>query len=182
MSSPNPTPPNVDLRELTETMYQSMRAIGGNMMKSERSDHSFSPTGLVGAAVERLLDNDQARFNDRSHLLAAAASAMRRVLVEHARARKRVKRGGDRARIAWDDVANAVSTVDDPALVISLNEVIEKLAKEDARSGAIVEMKAFAAMTDVEIARVLGVSVSTIEKDWRYLKPRVLSLLGEAQQ
>lgn len=170
----------IDLRRLSETMYHNMRDIGGGLMKGERAGHSLSPTALVGAAVERLLATDQTRFNDRAHLLAAAAIAMRRILVEHARGRNRTKRGGGRSRVAWDDVMHAVSKQEDPSLVLALDEAIEMVAKEDDRYGRIAELRIFGALTNPEIAQVLGVSVSTIEKDWKYVKPKLLHLIGHS--
>ncbi len=170
--------PPVDLRQLSQTMYDHMRAVGGGLMRKERSDHSLSPTALVGAAVERLLVSDQVRFNDRAHLLAAAAIAMRRVLVEHARARHSTKRGGGRGKVSWDEVVNAVATHEDPSLLLSLDEGIEAVGREEERYGRIVEMKLFGALTNAEIARVLNVSPSTVEKDWKYIKPKLLTILG----
>jgi len=171
-------PPAVDLRKLSETMYQTMRAVGGGMMKHEDRDHLLSPTALVGAAIERMLENDQSRFNDRSHLLAAAAIAMRRVLVEHARSENCVKRGGGRGRTSWDDVVHAVSTREDPLLVIAIDEAIDAISREDDRYGRIVEMRLFGALNNPEIAHVLGVSLSTIEKDWKYVRSKLLTMLA----
>lgn len=170
---------SVNLRELSETMYQNMRAIGGGLMRKERTGHTLSPTDLVGAAVERLLRAGQGAFNNRAHLLAAAAVAMRRILVEHARAGGRTKRGGGRARVSWDDVVHAVSTDEDPALVLSLDEAITKLNAEHERYGPIVDMRVFAGLKNPEIAEVLGVSLGTVEKDWRYIRPKLLVMLGE---
>jgi RNA polymerase sigma factor (TIGR02999 family) len=169
----------VRLSELSETMYQNMKAIGGGMMKHEQTGHTLSPTDLVGAAVERLLRNGQGAFNNRAHLLAAAAVAMRRILVEHARAKRGPKRGGGRSRVSWENVVQAVSTSEDPALVLSLDEAITRLGEENERYGRLVEMRVFADLRNPEIAEVLGVSLGTVEKDWRYLRPKLLDMLGE---
>ena len=178
--SQNPESP-VSLRELSETMYQNMRAIGGGLMKRERAGHTLSPTDLVGAAVERLLHTGQARFNNRAHLLAAAAVAMRRILVEHARASTTQKRGGERGRVSWDDVVHAVATEEDPGLVLSLDDAINAVSREDPRYGQLAEMRIFADLTNDEMAQVLGVSLGTVEKDWRYIRPKLLELLGQVK-
>jgi RNA polymerase sigma factor (TIGR02999 family) len=166
---------------MSDTLYQQLRRVSGGMMRDERGSHTLSPTALVGAAVERLLETNQTQFNDRAHLLASAALAMRRVLVEHARARNRLKRGGGRGRVSWDDVIHAVATRERPELLLEIDDAISALAKQDARGARLVEMKLFGAMENAEIAAVLGVSVSTVEKDWRFYKPKMLTLMGGGQ-
>jgi len=168
----------VDLRELTETVYKDMRRIGGGMMKDERPGHTLTPTALVNAAIGDMLAHGQRSFNDRSHLLAAAALAMRRHLVDHARARARVKRGGVRGRISWDDVSNSIATREDIDIVLSLDEAIERISNDDPRLGQLRVMRVFGQMQFEDIARVLGVSLSTVEKQWRFVKQRAGELMG----
>ncbi len=169
----------VELQSITDSLYRNMVAIGGHLMKGERVSHTLTPTALVGAAVERLLEHEQRAFVNRYHLLAVAATTMRRVLVDHARSRARIKRGGGRQSVSWQEVMNAVSTSEDPALVVMVGDAVEVLRSEDERYAQILEMRVFAGMTAPEIALALGLSLSTIEKDWKYVKCRALAILTD---
>lgn len=168
----------VDLRHLSETVYADMRRIGGGMMKDERAGHTLTPTALANAAVERLLESGQVRFHDKAHLRAAAALAMRRELIEHARARGRVKRGGARSKISWDDVSHLIASRDDTDFLFTLEEAIEKITHDDPRHGQILQLRVFGEMQFADIARVLSVSLSTVEKDWKYVRRRAGELMG----
>lgn len=170
----------VDLRQLSDTIYADMRRIGGGMMKDERAGHTLTPTALANAAVERLLESGQVRFHDKAHLRAAAALAMRRELIEHARARGRVKRGGTRAKLSWEDVSHLIASRDDTDFLFSLEEAIERIARDDPRHGQILQMRVFGEMQFADIAKVLSVSLSTVEKDWKYVRRRAGELLGVA--
>jgi len=171
----------VDLRHLSETMYVDLRKIGGGMMKDERKGHTLTPTALVNEAIGDMLEHGQAKFNDRAHLMATAAMNMRRRLVDHARARGRVKRGGDRGKVTWDDVANSVRLNDNPDLILSLDEAIEAIAKDDPRHGKLVQLRIFSEMSMQDIATVLGISLSSVEKDWRFVRERLAVLLGVSE-
>ena len=178
MNPPNTGPDRIGIENLSTTIYSELRARGAGMMRDERTGHTLSPTALVNEAVARLIGTEQRVFNDRAHLLAAAALAMRRVLVEHARARGRVKRGGRRGRVEWDRVAEAVASQSDPDLLLDLDAGVEALGAEHERYGRLVVLRLFGAMTNEEIAGVLGVSLGTVEKDWRYAKARLRSVLS----
>ncbi|MFZ9882334.1 MAG: ECF-type sigma factor [Phycisphaerales bacterium] len=177
-AQPAPQGKPVNIHDITGTMYMDMRRIGGNLMKGERPDGNLTPTALVNTAVEHMLERGQHTFNDRAHLLASAAMQMRRELVDQARARGRVKRGGDRGRVSWDDVAHTVATRSDSDLVLSIEQVIEFLGRENERYANLLSMHIFGSMTQQEMAHVLGVSLSTVEKDLRYVKERCEELLG----
>jgi RNA polymerase sigma factor (TIGR02999 family) len=188
--SPDPAQPRaddsssgrpVDLRRLSETIYADMRRIGGGLMKDERAGHTLTPTALANAAVERLLETGQVHFHDKAHLRAAAALAMRRELIEHARARGRVKRGGARSRISWDDVAHLIASRDDTDFLFALEDAIERITRDDPRHGQILQMRVFGEMQFADIAKVLSVSLSTVEKDWKYIRRRAGELLGIAE-
>ncbi|MFM7051982.1 MAG: ECF-type sigma factor [Planctomycetota bacterium] len=168
----------VNIHQMTGTMYLDMRRIGGNLMKSERRDANLTPTALVNTAVERMLERGQHSFNDRAHLIAAAAMQMRRELVDHARARGRIKRGGGRGQVSWDDVAHLIATRSDADLQLSLEQVTEHLSRENERFAQLLSMHVYGGMTQQDMAKVLGVSLSTVEKDLRYVKERCEELLG----
>lgn len=168
----------IDLRKISETMYKALRDQAGKVMHGERAGHSLTPTAVLHEFIASALSG-QKQFVDRSHLLAAAAMAMRNFLVDHARTRGRIKRGGGRKRINWDDVVNSVATHDDPGLLLDLDQAIENLGTENERYGQIAVFRLFGAMTNEEVATVVGVSLSTVEKDWRYVKTRMGALLSE---
>ena len=170
MSIPEPDRPAHDplsLDQLSTTIYQHIKAQGAVLMKHERRGHSLTPTALVNEAYKRLAESKQSQFNNRTHLLAAAALAMKRILIEHARARGRQKRGGAggnaRRPADWDALVNAVAKGSDHEALLDLEEALDVLAAEDADRGPryarIVELRLFGAMNNPEIAEVLGVSL-----------------------
>jgi RNA polymerase sigma factor (TIGR02999 family) len=172
-------PPPVALRNLSDTIYAHLKAIGGVMMKSERSNHTLTPTSLVNEAMVKMLSaSEPPLFNNRAHLLAAAALAMRRILVDHARARHSLKRGMGARILSWSDVGHAISSTGDPELLLQLNDIIDKLYETSERAGRIAEYRLFGGMQQREIATVLEVSLPTVEKEWRAVKDFMASELG----
>jgi len=180
MSTPNTPPPATPpagdpeplaLKNLSDSIIGKMRAIGGALMKSERPNHTLTPTALVNEAIVKMMSSDsELRFNNRSHLLAAAAMAMRQILVDHARAHNTIKRGGNIKKISWEDVGHAISTTNKLDLLLDINEALEKLQLADERQAQIAEFRLFGGMEQAEIAEVLGVSIETIQKEWRKAK------------
>lgn len=167
--------------KLFPIVYGELRALAGACMRDERSNHTLQPTALVHEAYLRLIDVDRIDWSGRSHFLAFAARTMRRVLVDHARARDADKRAGARelVPISGFDVPAADEAVD----VLGLDVALEKLARVDARQARIIELHAFAGLTLEEIAAVLGVSRDTVKLDWRAARAwlhRELALEGGA--
>lgn len=157
------------VEQLVELLYDELRALAQHAMAAERADHTLEPTALVHEAYLRLVKGDDAKaFENRAHFFAAAATAIRRVLVEHARRRLRLKRGGDRARLEFADVVEggAPTPVRDER-VVALDAALEKLSSFDAAKARLVELRYFAGMSVPEAALALGVSESTIAREWR---------------
>lgn len=150
---------------LAALLYDELRAIARREMAGERPDHTLQPTALVHEAYLRLVRDQDGSFENRAHFFGAAAVAIRRVLVEHARSRSRLKRGGDRVRLNLDDLDPAGPMRDDALL--ALDEALLELASYSPTSANIVELRFFAGMTIPELARQMNVSESTIERDWR---------------
>lgn len=171
----------VSLEELTTTMYRDLKARSIGLMHQERGGHTLTPTALLSECVARLLEHDQRIFNNRAHLLAAGALAMRRILVEHARAKGRQRRGGGRDRLNWEAVTVAILDQSDPDAILDLDDALERLRSEpgehSARYARIAELRLFG-MTAEEIAAALDVSLSTVEKDWKFVKAKLKFLLG----
>lgn len=153
------------LNRLTELAYREMRRIAAGMMSRERADHTLQPTALVHTAVVRLLNSGKFGSVDRGQFLAVAASAMRNVLVDHARRHAAAKRGGGILKLTLPDVAsgNGPTTLN----LLELDEALSKLAEIDERQRRIVELRFFGGLKNREVADLLGVSERTVEDEWR---------------
>lgn len=154
--------------ELVAVLYGELRRMARRHLMKERSDHPLQTTSLVHEAYLRLARSGQGPGASRTQCLAAAAMAMRHILVEEARSMKRAKRGGGWSRVHLDGVA------DDPMAnsfdLLALSEALEKLAAHDGRKCMVVQMRFFAGLTNEEIAEVLETTTRTVERDWRYAR------------
>jgi RNA polymerase sigma factor (TIGR02999 family) len=151
---------------LFEAVYDELRQIAGGLMRQEREDHTLQPTDLVNEAAIRLLEGGVlGRAPDRRYFFKAAAQAMRRILVDHARKRATDKRGGGLGHVPLDDVLAfyAQQNLD----VLAVHEALEQLERLNERQGQMVELRFFGRYTNSEIADQLEVSVSTVESDLR---------------
>jgi RNA polymerase sigma-70 factor, ECF subfamily len=153
---------------LLPLVYDELRALAAGYLRQERPGHTLQPTALVHEAYVRLVGGSQPDWAGRAHFLAVAARAMRRTLVNHALARKAEKRGGGRTMLSLDpDSAPAPGGEIDAS---ALSEALDRLEALDERKARVVEMRFFGGMTVEESAGVLGVSVSTVEGDWRFAR------------
>ena len=153
--------------QLLPLVYSQLRALAGSFFKDERREHTLQPTAVVHEAYLRLVGSEQPDYASRSHFLAVAANVMRRVLVDHARARSRQKRGGDWARVTLDDSnAPTKEARGFEAEVLDLHEGLNQLATINSRKAMIVELRWFGGMTVQEIAERLDVTERTVERDW----------------
>ena len=149
------------LEKLTPLVYDELRRLAGRYLRQERAGHTLQTSGLVHEAYMRLVDADVS-WQDKAHFLAVAARTMRRVLVDHARARRRHKRGGDAVRVDLDDVAVPVHG---PSIdILALNDVLEKLAAFDERKSAIVELHFFTCVIDEEPRALLGQEIRWVTR------------------
>jgi RNA polymerase sigma-70 factor, ECF subfamily len=152
--------------ELIALIYDELRRVASRLMRRERPDHTLPPTAVVHEAVIRLLG--EAVFDgaaDRSYLFAAAARAMRQVLIDHARRRAAGRRGGGRRRVPLDAV---VDYFEGQGLdVVAVHEALDRLAELDGRQAQVMTLRYFGGMTVAEVAGALGVPMMTVEQDWR---------------
>jgi RNA polymerase sigma factor (TIGR02999 family) len=159
--------------QLLPLVYDELRRLAAQKMRQEQPDHTLQATALVHEAYLRLVDVDQTqRWDSRRHFFAAAAEAMRRILIENARRRGRLKRGGGLQRDLLVEVEGIVAIdcgvpQDD---LIALDEALQKLAVEDPEKAEIVRLRYFAGLSHDEAARVLGISAPTAKRDWRYAR------------
>lgn len=156
-------------------VYGELRAMAAAYLRRERVDHTLQPTALVHEAFLRLAPASQSV--DRAHFMALAAVAMRNVLVDYARKHTAAKRSADGKRLSLGsaELASTGSELD----VLELDDLLHRLAKLDARRARVVELKVFAAMTNDEIAQVLGISRSTVAEDWTVAKAWLAAELSD---
>jgi RNA polymerase sigma factor (TIGR02999 family) len=155
--------------ELFPLVYQELRGLAAHLVRGEPPNQRPDSTSLVHEAYLRLVNQKNADWQDRAHFCAVAAQAMRRILVDHARRRKREKRGGGRDQVPLD---SALTMVEDAARadLEALDEALDRLAAINARAAQAVELRFFAGLTSDETAAALGLSVSTVEREWRYAR------------
>ena len=163
--------------ELLPLLYGELRAVAERCLSDERRNHTLQPTALVHEAYLRLVPRGDTDWEGRNHFLRTAARAMRHVLVDHARARRREKRGGDAARVPLDA---ALETFERPAVdLVALDEALQRLTGVDEEMGRLVELRFFGGLTIEETARILGVSTPTVERRWRVARMWLREQLGE---
>ena len=164
---------------LLPLVYDELRRLAAQKMAREKPAQTLQATDLVHEAYLRLVDVQKAQhWNSRGHFFAAAAEAMRRILVERARHNKSLKAGGGRQRVELADVASVEYSGDD---LLLLHEALERLEKKDKRKAELVKLRFFAGLTNEQAAGVLGVSTSTADNDWAYARSWLrLEIGGEA--
>jgi len=156
--------------ELLPLVYKQLRALAARHMRQERSDQTLQATALVHEAYVRLVDQAGApqQWDGRWHFFAAAAEAMRRILVDGARRRGRLKRGAGRQRVNLDDVQLTFDSP--PDQLLALDEALNELAEKHPTKAQLVKLRYFAGLTMEEAAQALGISVRTAGRDWAYAR------------
>jgi RNA polymerase sigma-70 factor (ECF subfamily) len=152
------------LDELIPLVYDELRRLAGRYMRRESQDHTLQTSALVNEAYMRLVDQKNVQWQNRAHFFGVAAQLMRRILVDHARSRSRVKRGGGLQMVSLADQAGVSK---EAAEVIALDDALTNLAEMDQRKSQIVEMKFFGGLTTEEVAEVLKITTRTVEREWR---------------
>ena len=156
------------LEKVTQLVYQELKRLAHRYMQRQSPDHTLQTTALVHEAYLRLASHEEASFANRTHFLAVAAKAMRQILVDHAKASLRQKRGAGVKPVELDEIASL--SPEPTREIIDLNEALEKLAALDARKAQVVELKYFGGLKSQEIADVLQVSEVTVRRDWTFSK------------
>jgi RNA polymerase sigma factor (TIGR02999 family) len=154
--------------KLMPLVYAELHRLAKAYMSRERSDHTLQTTALVHEAYLRLVDASQVEWQDRAHFFAMGAQVMRRILVDWARSRRSLKRGGDWRMVQLDEalVASPESDID----LVALDDALQKLNDMDPRKGKMVELRFFGGLSVEETASVLKVSVDTVMRDWKLAK------------
>jgi len=157
-----------DVDRLLPLVYEELRFLALREMKAERADHTLQATALVHEAYLRLLSDASVEWKDRAHFFGFASHLIRRVLVEHARARGRVKRGGAMKRVTLADDLRAGEAPGDALDLLELDASLDRLALKTPDASRVVEMKFFAGMANDEIAAVMDSSTRTVERHWKF--------------
>lgn len=163
--------------ELLPLVYDELRHLASARMARETSGDTLQPTALVHEAWLRLVKPEGRQWNNRVHFFRAAAQAMRRILVDRARERARIKRGANADHVVLDELALAATTPDER--VVLVDEALERLEREDAESARVVVMKFFGGFSNREIAETLEVTERTIERQWAYARACLLELMRD---
>jgi RNA polymerase sigma factor (TIGR02999 family) len=163
--------------DLLSQVYEELRKLAHHRMKAERVDHTLQSTALVHEAYARLVGNGEVDWKNRAHFFHAAAEAMRRILIEHARARGGPKRGGGRGKVPLDVLD--LATQDDPGQVLALEEAISRLEQEDAEAAQVVRLRFYAGLGIDEVAKVLETSPRTVKRDWAFARAFLIRALGD---
>ncbi|KAA5541455.1 RNA polymerase subunit sigma [Roseiconus nitratireducens] len=163
--------------QLLPIVYDELRRLARAKMSLERPDHTLQTTALVHEAYVRLVDQNQVqRWENAGHFYAAAAEAMRRILVEHARRKLGKQRGGDRAKVDLKDDFGGKMT--NPELVMDVHESLEKLAAHDPQISQLVKLHCFAGFSVPEAAKLLGIPTSSAYHHWNYAKALMARMLA----
>jgi len=163
--------------KLLPLVYEQLRNLARARMSSERVDHTLQTTALVHEAYVRLVgDEKNQRWDNRAHFFSAAAEAMRRILVEHARKKLGKQRGGDLERVELSD--ELAQEVQSPEVVLQVSEALERLAEQDAKAAELVKLHCFAGFSISEAAEILGIANSTAYAHWAYAKALMGRLLA----
>lgn len=166
--------------DLLPLVYSELRRLARSFMAREKAGQTLQPTALVHEAFLRLVGQQDMQWQSRGHFFVAAATAMRRILIERARGRKRVKRGGDRQRVDLIDVP--LSEEPDADNLLALDEALDRLARSDERKSRVVMLRYFAGLSVEETAAAVGVSPATVKNDWSFARAWLHREIGGASR
>ena len=150
------------------SVYGELRRLAASYLRRERPDHTLQPTALVHEAFMRLVEQRQVDWSNRAQFMGLAAVMMRRILVNHARDRVAGKRGGRAERVPLTLAGEAIGPPE--VNLLDLHAALNRLSESDSRKAQIVELKFFGGLTTEEIAEALGISVATVERDWKFAR------------
>jgi RNA polymerase sigma factor (TIGR02999 family) len=164
------------LNELLPLVYKELRVIAANHLRRERSGHTLQPTALINEAYLQLIKQPNPRFDDRAQFFALASTQMRNLLIDHARKRKSLKRGGGNQAIALDQIA--IAAEEQPKEFLALNEALDRVSSFDPERTRMLEMHYFGGMTYKEIAAVYDKDAKTIQRAVDFIESKLRSALS----
>ena len=168
------------VESLLPLVYEQLRAVAQRALVAERPDHTLDATALVHEAYLKLVGEREVPWANRAHFYAAAAEAMRRILLDHARARGRLKRGGGRARLTLADVVDLATS--NPDEIMRFDEAFRRLEDEWPEVAAIVRLRFYSGLSVEQTAEALGLSTSTIDRRWAFARAWLYRTLHEGEE
>lgn len=166
------------LEQLMPLVYDELRRMARGFLRRQ-AGHTFQTTELLHETYLKLAKNDQQNWENRAHFFGVAATAMRHILVDYARSKQSLKRGGWQEQLSLPD--NIADTSNESAQVVALDDALNSLAELDQRKSRVVELKYFGGLTNEETAEVLKISVETVKRDWRFARTWLLRELDGAK-
>jgi RNA polymerase sigma factor (TIGR02999 family) len=163
--------------KLLELLYEELRRLAASKMARETPDQTIQPTALVHEAWLRLVGGQTPTFENRAHFFSAAAEAMRRILIERARRKLRIRHGGNLERVDLDDQDVAAPGADEQ--ILAVHEALDHLAKTHPRQADVVKLRYFAGMTNEETAEALDVSVATVKNYWTFARAWIFKEIND---
>lgn len=163
--------------QLFALVYPQLRRIAARSLRQERADHTLDPTALVNELAVRLLGSAPVAFNDRAHFFALAAQTMRRILIDHARARVAGKRGGVQQRVTLSSIGDDLGASPQSEDLLVLDDALSRFEGVDPRAAKVVELRFFAGLREQEVAEVLDISVITVKRDWKVARAWLIDQL-----
>jgi len=157
-----------DVERLIPLVYEELRALAQAFFRRETLGHTLQATALVNEAYLKLARQERPEFQGRTHFRGAMAFAMRQILVDHARGKKRAKRWGKCQRVELGE--GPAVLMPQPENILALDQALDRLAAKNSRRASIVELRLFGGLTVIEVAELLGTSVSTIEQEWTFIR------------
>ena len=161
--------------QLFAAACQELRRLAAWHFERERPDHTLQPTALVNELYLKLFAGEPVEWQNRAHFFAVAGQQMRRILIDHARARQAEKRGGGDVRLSLTDAGDLVAPRDEQ--LVELDAALRQLEELDPRSARVVELRFFAGLTEKEAAEVLGISLATLKRDWDFARAWLINQL-----
>ena len=166
----------VALEKLMPLVYSELRRLASNYLRRERVGHTLQPTALVNEAYLKLIDQRNAKWQNRAHFFGISAQLMRRILVDHARRLRYAKRGGTARRVSLDEAM--IVGEERSEEVLMLDDALSNLSRIDSRRCQVVELRYFAGLSNREIAAVLNISENTVMRDWNLARAWLYQQLG----
>ena len=167
-------------KDLLPIVYEELRRLARSKMAQQAAGHTLQPTALVHEAWLRLVGSERTEWHGRSHFFAAAAEAMRHILVDSARRKRRAKHGGGQERLDVDEVEISAGT--DGEKILLVHEALEKLAMEDPVRAEVVKLHYFVGLTHSESAEILQISEKTVRRHWNYARVWLFQTIQSADQ
>jgi RNA polymerase sigma factor (TIGR02999 family) len=163
--------------QLANAVYPNLREIASRFLHAERNNHTLEPNALVNELWMRLMEGVDVSYQNRAHFYAIAANTMRRILIDHARARIADKRGGIQQQLTLTAVEGWNPILQNEDMLV-LDQALSKLERADARAAKVVELRFFGGLQENEVAQLLGVSEVTVKRDWKFARAWLVSQLA----